>query len=147
MGQLVSAMQRLGEATHRAFPEHTGALKTIHDLRGGGLTAILGRLQVLSMEFERRGASTRRPGELNSFFILARDHLKITRNAITGLDDERRDADRASKFHHIDTVVDKWQNAIPGVATRGLPVQVNSRFSGNMSECCPGVRRHRPHLL
>lgn len=134
--ELVDAMQRLGDATRRDLPTHTAAIKAIHDLRGGGLTGILGRLQMIALGLERSGSSSRRPGELNTFFILARDHLKITRNAITGLDDELRDADRVSKFHHIDTVVDKWQNAIPGLATRGLPVRVDSRFSGNMSECC-----------
>ena len=136
INETVSSMQRLGDATRREFPTHTAAAKAIHDMRGGGLSALLGRLQLISLSLERSASSTRPPGELNAFFILARDHLKITRNAIIGLDDEKRDGDRASKFHHIDTVVEKWQNVLPGVFTRGLPVRVNSRFSGNMSECC-----------
>lgn len=136
LNELVGAMQRLGDATRGSSPLHSSAARAIHDLRGGGLTAVLGRLQIIALGLERPGSSSRRPGELNTFFILARDHLKITRNAITGLDDEKRDADRASKFHNVATLVEKWQNAIPGLATRDLPVRVVSRFHGNMSECC-----------
>ncbi len=133
---LLEAMQGLGDAARRGTGMRGSLAKAIHDLRGGGLASILGRLQLIAYLHDRPDKRDRPTGELNQLFILARDHLKITRNAITGLDDTMRDRDRASKFHHIDMVANKWQNALPGAATRNLPVRVNSRYHGNMSESC-----------
>lgn len=133
---LLGSVQQLGVAASEAGSLHGPAARAIHDLRGGALTSILSRLQVIAYTQSQHAQNPHPPGELNQLFILARDHLKITRNAIVGLDDEKRDRDRASKLHHIHMLADKWQNVIPGSATRGKKVEVDTRYHGNMSECC-----------
>jgi signal transduction histidine kinase len=125
---LIGSVQAFGGESHRAQPSELMA-KTIHDLRGGGLTLLLNRLQFAQM------------GELNaeivrSLFFLTRDHLKIMRNALLGLDDLKREEDLLPKLHGIDFIVEKWKDAMLGAHDRQIRLEVESYFNGNISECC-----------
>ncbi len=127
---LIDQARGFGVASHE---QNAGELvaKTVHDLRGGALSALLGRLQMLSY-------LPRDEAQLNRLFVLARDHLKIMRNAITDLDAERREADRKPKAHAMRLMLDKWQNAVIGPKQRERPVEmhVDCRYEGALTECC-----------
>lgn len=125
---LIKRVQAFGGDSYAATPTELMA-KTIHDLRGGGLTLLLNRLQFAQM------------GELNaeivrSLFFLTRDHLKIMRNALLGLDDAKRQEDLLPKLHGIDFIVEKWKDAMLGAEERQIRLEVDSHFDGNISECC-----------
>jgi len=103
--------------------------KTIHDVRGGGLTSILGYLSMMITEDGRTDA-------LNGLFFLTRDHLKIIRNAIVGLDDEKRAEDLLPKLHTIGLIVEKWNGAMFGPAGEQVRVAVDHHYDGPIAECC-----------
>ena len=105
--------------------------KVIHDIRGGALSALLGRLELL----ERRPPNE---GELNTLFVLVRDHLKIMRSALVGLDDPRRNADRKPQAHAMQLMVAKWHEATVGPKLEGRSIRLfmDCRFEGALTECC-----------
>lgn len=104
--------------------------KTIHDLRGGALTALLGWLH-LSQSRPPDGEVLRR------LFLLTRDHLKIMRNALLGLDDVKRLADLTPKMHGTDLIVEKWQHALLD-ADQQHPVrlEIDCGYDGDIAESC-----------
>ncbi len=121
--ELGSASRALGESEERA--------KAIHDLRGGALSALLGRLQLLDRLPQDEN-------QLKVLFILTRDHLKIMRSALVGLDNPRRDADRRPKSHDMSLALDKWQDSIVGPHWEEKPIRlyVDCRHEGALTECC-----------
>jgi signal transduction histidine kinase len=125
---LVSRVQPLGYASHAANPLPLMA-KTIHDVRGGGLTPLLAKLQLAKL----CGLTA---DTLNSMFFLARDHLKIMRNALLGLDDAKRQEDLLPKLHGISFIVDKWNQATIRADDRELRIEVDCRQQVDISECC-----------
>ena len=127
---IIDEVRLFGVASHAERPSEALS-KTMHDLRGGALAALLGRLQLV-------GRLPATPGELNTLFILARDHLKIMRNALVGLDDERRDADRKPKSHDVHLILDKWHESVVGPKWQERPVRmfVDCRHEGALTECC-----------
>ena len=126
----IDAVQELGSASHAQIPGESLA-KAMHDVRGGALSALLGRLQLL-------GRLPQTPKELTLIFVLVRDHLKIMRSAITGLDDARRDADRRSKSHDMKLMLEKWHESVVGPKWReeDLRMHVDCRYEGALTECC-----------
>ena len=128
--RFIDEVRELGVASHAEHPSEELA-KTMHDLRGGGLSALLGRLQMLAY-------LPRQEGQLKAIFVLTRDHLKIMRNAITGLDDARRDADRKPKAHAMQLMIDKWHESVVGPKWRARPVrmEIDCRYEGALTECC-----------
>ena len=82
LDNLLNEVGELGTATREWDADETLAI-AIHDVRGGALCALLGRLQML--DCLRQTAD-----ELNVLFVLVRDHLNIMRNAIGGLASNRR---------------------------------------------------------
>ena len=127
---LFDEVRELGTASFAQGPSDTLA-KAMHDVRGGGLSALLGRLQLLSY-------LPRDESHLKMLFVLVRDHLKIMRSAVTGLDDERRAADRRPKSHDIRLIVDKWHESVVGPRWGKQPVRmsVDCRYEGALTECC-----------
>ena len=121
-------VQAFGIESVQARPSELMA-KTIHDLRGGGLTLLLHRLQFAQMG--KVDAET-----VRSLFFLTRDHLKIMRNALLELDDAKREEDLEPKLHGIDFIVEKWKGAMLGTEDRQIRLDVDSQFDGNISECC-----------
>lgn len=104
--------------------------KTTHDLRGGALTALLGWLHLAQM----------RPPDaagLRRLFFLTRDHLKIMRNALQGLDDERRRADLTQQMHGTDLIVEKWRHALLDAdQERPVRLEIDCDYDGPIAECC-----------
>ncbi len=127
---LIDQVTELGTAS-RALGEDEARAKAIHDLRGGALSALLGRLQLLDR-------LTRDENQLKVLFVLTRDHLKIMRSALLGLDDPRRDADRRPKSHDVSLALDKWQDTVVGPhwAEKPIRLHVDCRHEGALTECC-----------
>ncbi len=105
--------------------------KAMHDVRGGALSALLGRLQLL-------GYSPPTEGQLKPLFVLTRDHLKIMRNTLVGLDDPRRDADRKPKAHAMRLMLEKWHESVVGPqwGERSIQMFIDCRYEGPLTECC-----------
>lgn len=104
--------------------------KTTHDLRGGALTALLGWLDLAQMR-PPDGAGLRR------LFLLTRDHLKIMRNALLGLDDEKRAADLTPQMHGTDLIVEKWTHALLDAdLERPVRLEIECGYDGPIAECC-----------
>ena len=91
LNEVIDEARELGLASHERNPGEKLA-KAMHDVRGGALSSLLGRLQLF-------GHQRAVPETLNVLFVQARDHLKIMRNALVGLDEPRRQADRRPKAH------------------------------------------------
>ena len=127
---IFSEVRELGRASRERSASEELA-KAMHDLRGGALNALLGRLQLV-MRLPRDEA------QLKTLFVLARDHLKIMRNAVTGLDDSRRQADTKRKAHNVKLMVEKWHDSIVGPKWQERPVRmaVDCRYEGALTECC-----------
>ncbi len=130
LDEIIGEARELGLASHEQNPGENLA-KAMHDVRGGALSSVLGRLQL----FEH---FARRPENLNVLFVQARDHLKIMRNAIAGLDEPRRVADRTPKAHAMQLMLDKWHEAIVGSQWRDRPIrmEMDCRYQGALTECC-----------
>ncbi len=126
----IDRVRELGAASH-AEASGEGLAKAMHDVRGGPLSPLLGRLQLLNH-------LPHNEDQLRTLFVLVRDHLKIMRSAITGLDDPRRDADRRPRSHDMSLMLDKWHGSVVGPKWRQQPIQMNvdCRYEGTMSECC-----------
>ena len=127
---LIDDVRELGMESYARSPNEELA-KAMHDVRGGALSALLGRLQLL-------GRLPRNQSQMKTLFVLTRDHLKIMRNALTGLDDERREADRAQKSHHMRLMLEKWHDSVVGPKWHERPVRmsVDCRYDGALTECC-----------
>lgn len=84
---LVSAVRRLGATTPGPL-----VASALHDIRGGALTSL----------FAHMSRVRRAPERLDSIEAVrnsARDHAKIMRNVVAGLDDRAREADLATVTH------------------------------------------------
>jgi hypothetical protein len=127
---LVDEVRELGAAT-RAHHETEAFAKALHDVRGGALSALLGRLQLLD-----HIAHTSK--NLQALFVLARDHQKIMRNALIGLDDRRREEDRSPHSHDVQLILQKWHESIVSPRMDGPAIQmfVDCRHEGALTECC-----------
>ena len=130
LDRIIDDVRELGRATYAANASEELA-KAMHDLRGGALSALLGRLQLL-----RR--LSHNESELQTIFVLLRDHLKIMRSALTGLDEPRREADRRPKSHDARLILEKWHDSVLGPNWRERPIRlfIDCRYKGAMTECC-----------
>jgi signal transduction histidine kinase len=125
---LIEEARMLGQESYQARKDPLMA-KTIHDLRGGGLSPLLGLAQVL--HFAGPAGES-----LDSLFFLTRDHLKIMRNALLGLDDTARTRDLEIKLHSTDLIVKKWNGTRLESAKGKVRLEVDCPESLNISECC-----------
>jgi signal transduction histidine kinase len=125
---IADIMSQFGRSSYQAQPSPLMA-KTIHDIRGGGLTPLLGQIQLSSA-----------PGfgqtPFDAIYYLTRDHLKIMRNALLGLDDVRREEDLQFMIHGTDLLVQKWNGAHLYEFGRDMRVTVECGHSIPISECC-----------
>ncbi len=124
--ELMQQMQQLGAHTPAKALRVRQAL---HDIKGGSLVALSINLQLLEMGLTEQFDSVR-------FFFLTRDHLKIMRNAVSDLDEERSARDRQQREHTVDLLVEKWQQSEYRVGEAQAEVLVDNRFSGSISERC-----------
>ncbi len=125
---VVKMVRGLGVSSLAGSPSEL-MCKTMHDLRGGALNALFGHLQLAAMHAPDEL-------ELRQLFFLVRDHLKIMRNALVGLNDAKRQADLETRMHSIDLIVEKWQHALVQGADRQTSLEVDCNFHGNIAECC-----------
>jgi hypothetical protein len=102
--------------------------RALHDIRGGAWTGLWGLLQFV----ESVGPSAAYAREA---FWLARDHAKMMRNAIDGIDPERTRRDRSVKLHGVDLLVEKWRGRKSGDETR-LEIDVYCEYEGAIAERC-----------
>ena len=85
---LVERVARIGASLH-ADDVSMEVKQSLHDIRGGSLMALIMHLD-MALEGDALPEDTQR------VFLLARDHLKMMRNAIHDLDVDRYNADLAS---------------------------------------------------
>lgn len=128
LSTFIEAVQELGHASFSAHPSERLA-KVIHDVRGGGLAPLLGQLQLWSLDGERAAGC-------DALYFLTRDHLKIMRNALLGLDDPKREEDLQTKIHDTDFIVQKWQGARLHSGEGQKTLEVDCPKSVAISECC-----------
>lgn len=130
LNTMIDEVKKLGAESQRERPSE-GLSKAVHDIRGGALNALLGRLQ-LTKHLPHQET------ELNTLFVLTRDHLKIMRSTLVGLDDPRRRSDRTPKSHDIRLILDKWHGSVVGPKWREKPVRmfIDCRYEGALTECC-----------
>lgn len=125
---LIVGVTAFGPASYEANPSPLLG-KAIHDVRGGGLTPLLGQLQLWA--FGGGDVSV-----LDALYFLTRDHLKIMRNALLGLDDAKRNEDLEIKVHRTDFIVEKWSGALLRADEREVRLEVFCPESVAISECC-----------
>ena len=129
LGERLNDVRRLGVESLQSERASELLGKTVHDLRGGALSSLLGLLQLAQLvPLDQLKA--------HQLFFLTRDHLKIMRNALLGLDDAKRQADLLPTMHGVDLIVEKWQNAVLGEDGHRAAIQVASDYLGNIAECC-----------
>jgi signal transduction histidine kinase len=125
---LIPAVRRLGEGI--PAEQFTPQLRqTLHDIKGGAFQALAMHLQLIGMHADL-------PGQLHRMFFLARDHLKIMRNALPGIDPEGEARDEQQRLHAVELIVEKWQRADHRLADRAVTVDVQARYTGAIAERC-----------
>ncbi len=128
VGAILRDAAQIGGEKSNTDPDALFA-KTVHDVRGGGLTFLLARLQLAQM----KGWTI---DDARTVFFLSRDHLKIMRSALLGLDDKGRDIDLEPKLHGARLIVEKWHNALLPRDGDQVRLEIESSFDGYVSECC-----------
>ncbi len=130
LDRFIDQVREIGLASH-AQNSTEELSKAMHDVRGGALGALLGRLQMLDY-------SPRTEARLAPLFVLTRDHLKIMRNTLVGLDDPRRDADRKPKAHAMRLMLEKWHESVVGPqwGERSVQMLIDCRYEGALTDCC-----------
>lgn len=126
--RLLPAVRELGAGV---APEGlTPRLRQIlHDVKGGAFQALAVYLQLLTLD-------ALPAGQLHRVFFLARDQLKIMRNALPELDPEGVARDEALNLHAAGLLVEKWQRAEHRLPGRSATVEVDCRYQGAVAERC-----------
>ncbi|PDW04008.1 ATP-binding protein [Candidatus Viridilinea mediisalina] len=105
------------------------ASQVLHDLRGGALQAIVLLLGLVDLGITGEQ-------DLLRLWLLSRDHLKIFRNALTDIDPEGSALDQAHNLHHINLILEKWQQAIYTLSDAQATIHVDCAFDGYVAERC-----------
>jgi signal transduction histidine kinase len=114
----------------RAHYEKLGSVaRTAHDIRGGGLTSLLNELYTSTWRIEL-------PELARALFLLSRDHLKIMRNSLRELDEDKRNADLLPVMHSARLLIDKWDGTEIRLGTRTITTRVQHAYDGPISESC-----------
>ena len=103
--------------------------KAYHDVRGGSLVALLMHLDLLVQGLGQAEDVAR-------IAILARDHLKIMRNAVPDLDPVTYAADLQTKAHPVALLREKWSSVRYRFAGREIDVDLDCEFDGTIATCC-----------
>jgi len=101
----------------------------IHDLKGGAFQALSIHLQLVKLGLV--GAD-----QLHRMFFLARDQLKIMRNALPAIDPAATAADAQQRFHAVELLVEKWARSHHRLGDQGATIEVDCRYSGAIAERC-----------
>lgn len=103
--------------------------KAYHDVRGGSLLALLIHLELV---VQGRGE----PEDVARIALLARDHLKIMRNAVPDLDPPGYAADLSIKAHPVALLREKWSSVRYRFAGREIAIDLDCPFEGTIASCC-----------
>lgn len=126
---LLADVRRLGTATRAAGREDDAVRKAAHDIRGGGLTVLLGVAEML-------GGAGGDADLVRMAADAARDHAKIMRNLLPDIDPAVRAADEAAKAHGIAHFAEKWAGAAVRSGETDVRVEVRNAFAGDISARC-----------
>jgi signal transduction histidine kinase len=107
--------------------------KALHDIRGGGMTALTGFAQLWEH------TDTISQDEENMFkqvVFIARDHAKLMRNILPDLDPVIRSADESRRLHLIEGFVEKWDGFVYRQKERKVQVSVYTDMKGYITSRC-----------
>lgn len=124
--QLMAAARGLGAAVPPTDPRGP---KLLHDIRGGGLAALLGTAELLALGEEGTDL-------VRSCYAAARDHAKIMRSGLPELDPATYAADEAARVHGIDAVVSGWDGRVVNQPGGPVEVRVRCAYSGPITARC-----------
>lgn len=102
--------------------------QVLHDIRGGSLN-------VLVLMLNLPGAEPA-PVDLAQYYLLARDHLKIMRQSLDGLDPEARRQDEAETPHSAALLREKWGLGRYRNDRGPVTVDFTSSYDGVISARC-----------
>lgn len=102
--------------------------KALHDIRGGGLPALMMHLEALL-------ADEAEEDDIRRIFLLCRDQRKIVRNAIPDLDPAGYAHDLEPRAHTTE-LLSKWSTASYRVSDHNAELLLRCDFDGAISECC-----------
>lgn len=129
--EFLDLVQSIGRATYQQRGDQLIPLirKAIHDIRGGGLTALIGYAQLLPMlpnttQYMRQAV------------YLARDHAKMMRNVLPDLDVTIRAADEGLKLHNIQEFVHKWDGFTFEMPAKSVTIQAETTYDGYITNRC-----------
>jgi len=126
--ELAQRIDRLGTALV-ADDTPIDLRKVYHDVRGGGLPALLMHIELV-VEGEADSQ------DLERIFVLCRDQLKIIRNAIPELDPEGYADDLEPREHGTDLLLAKWSTERYRMHDTEVTLDLRCDFQGSVSERC-----------
>ncbi|MCB0190660.1 MAG: HAMP domain-containing histidine kinase [Anaerolineae bacterium] len=128
--RFLRSVHAIGSATYD-LQEPTPLLrKVIHDVRGGGLSVLIGLATLLNRDTSDKIAY------IKQSITAACDHAKLMRNAIEDIDPLVREADESIKVHPVTDFVDKWRDLEFAVSKTPVKVEVECTFEGNVTNRC-----------
>ncbi|MBI1387799.1 MAG: ATP-binding protein [bacterium] len=127
--EIIRTVKDLGASSLQPGEPNPLMSKTLHDIRGGGLTGLLGFAQLL----RSRGGND---VYVRKAVFLARDHAKMMRNAVHDLDMEVRRNDESEKAHSIEDFIEKLRECPLPAAEGSVRIEIESDFHGMISNRC-----------
>jgi hypothetical protein len=126
--ELMDTVARIG-ATGPSRAKGDTTRQVIHDLKGGAFASLCLWLQAIEPGGEGKV-------DERKIFFLARDHLKMLRNAVCGLSPEGEGRVREHLRHGVALLVEKWGDTVHRFANKEINVVLQTSFSGSISESC-----------
>lgn len=123
----VEEARTIGRATLGGDPDPE-AQRVLHDVRGGGLTALIAQAELV--------ATSNELDAVQEAVFLARDHAKMVRQAVVDVDPERRREDEREKRHDIGDVASKWEKSRYRSDGASAEVHVDGRYHGGLASRC-----------
>lgn len=124
--------RQLGKATYGRERDLNPMVKrTLHDVRAGGLSAMLGYIEMMVMDDEPLTDE-----EIDMCVGLARDHAKMMRNGVEDLDPWIRKADERISLHSVEADLQKWNGALFPLERKAVRVECNGACEGYVSNRC-----------
>jgi hypothetical protein len=102
--------------------------KALHDIRGGGMPALMMHLEALL-------ADEVEADDIHRIFLLCRDQRKIVRNAVPDLDPVGYAHDLEPRAHTTELLT-KWSATTYRVGEHTAELHLRCDFDGEISECC-----------
>jgi hypothetical protein len=123
--------RQLGKATYASGTINPMVQRTLHDVRAGGLSALLGYVEMMVLDDEPLTDQ-----EVDMCVGLARDHAKMMRNGVEDLDPWIRQADERISLHSVQADFQKWQGALFPIERKAIRVECSGHCEGYVSNRC-----------